>query len=90
MASPLLLRRFAAGFGRQIEDALGDLFLRLTGPAGELFNRPPTPVPGVEIQLGIDAGRIEPQHLLHAAKALENLPPIQQGELSQAGKPVPD
>ena len=65
-----------------LDSALGDFFLRLTGPPGELFNCPTIPITCGEIHFGIHAGWVKPKQLLHAAEMFEELSPIQQSELS--------
>ena len=87
---PFIFGRIAAGLGRQLEGALGDLVLGQAGPAVEILNRPAVPVARGEIHPGIDAGGILPQRLLHPAEPLEAFLPIEQGELAQAGKGIPD
>ncbi|HXK36775.1 MAG TPA: hypothetical protein VJ553_04295, partial [Candidatus Paceibacterota bacterium] len=67
-----------------------DLVFRLTGPTRELFNPTAIPIARVEIHLRIDPGWIQPKQPLHAAELLEDSSPIQQGELSQTGKRIPD
>ena len=85
---PLIVRRFTHGLCCHFDGAPCDLFLRLTRPAGQFFNRTPIPIPCVEIHHGVDAGWIRPQHLLHEAEMLKDLSPVQLRKLSQTGKRI--
>jgi hypothetical protein len=87
---PVISRRFTCGLRSELDGASYNLVFRLTGPTRELFDRTAIPIARVEIHLGIDPGWIQPKQPLHAAELLEDPSPIQQGELSQAGKRIPD
>ena len=51
---------------RQVDGPLGDLVFRLTGPAGQLFNRPSIAITGFKIHAVIDTGGIQSKQPLHA------------------------
>src|SRR5713101_2891375 len=76
------------GSSRQLDGALGDLDFGAVGLAGERFDCTAIAIASAKIHLGIYAGWILPQHLLHAAEVLKDLPPIQHGQLPQAGERV--
>jgi len=73
---------------RQSYGAFGDLLLGFSARNGQIFYRPPAPVTGCKIHIGVDPGRVPAQDLLHPTELLENLPPVQQGQLAQAGEGI--
>jgi hypothetical protein len=54
--------------------------------AGRVLQPPDDSGHGLRNPSGIDPGRVAAQHLLHPAEFLEDLPPIQKGQLAQAGE----
>ena len=88
MAGPFIIFCFTPGLCRQLDGALRHLVLALAGSTGEFFNCPPAAVTGCEIHPAVNPGWIAAEDLLHAAELLEDLPPVQQGQLAQAGKGI--
>ena len=88
--SVLILDRLARGFHGEIYSALGSLFFGKSGTTRRLFDCTPITVPGLEIHVGIDARRIEPQQSFHPTHLFKDLPPIDPCQLSQGGKRVVD
>ena len=88
MTAPFIAWRVTPGQRRQLDDAFRNLFLALVCSAGKIFDRPTATVTGGEIHPGINPGRIMAQQLFHPAELLEDFPPVQQGQHSQAGKSI--
>ncbi len=90
MMGAFLFPGIALGLGCQIQDALGDLVLRQSGPTVQILNRPAILVARDKVHLGVDAGRILTQDLLDPAESLETFLPIEQGKMAQTGKGIAD
>ena len=90
VAPALIDIRAVCRFPGKGKDPLGHSILGLSGSAGQLLDDSPIAVPRFEIHPGIDPGRVSAKNLLHAARMLEDLAPVEQGKLPEAGESVAD
>ena len=90
VARPLIRNGLTGGMAGQVQCALGDRFLGQAGAPVEILNCPAALIAGAEIHPGIDARRIRPQQRFHTAQLFEAYFPVEQVELAQAGKRIPD
>ena len=90
MATALIGIRAFCRIRCKSEHPLGYFVFGLAGSASQLFDDSPIAVPRVEIHPGIDPRGVPSKHLLHAARVLEDLPPVEHGKLPEAGEGIAD
>ena len=90
MAQPLISMGAAGRFRGEREDLFRDSFFGLAGSASQLFDHSPIAISRVEVHLWINPRGVPAQQPLNAAGMLEYLPPVEQGELPEAGEGVAD